>query len=203
MAVTGRMQRHMANGPAIRALSLRFLRAQTWNEARKVLLRFPELLTDAADHEIRCGIAGVLADGNKEAARIYEEHRLFIQYCRVKGLRSVQSSDLWYRVHASMWKNSWPRPDMSVLVPPEAVAPFPNGNLSEVVLAPLRRLINHLMPSQQPKVLVCMPFGDETPLSLQNEFAIKPQYKNPKCLSIYERHIRMNSIIWFHQAILF
>ena len=66
-----------------------FITADTWAGSRRVVEEHPELLTDEADALMGQLIEGVLAQGNTDAARVFEEHRALLHRCREVGLEAA------------------------------------------------------------------------------------------------------------------
>jgi hypothetical protein len=74
---------------ALRALTRtleEFIGARTWDESRRILEAHPELLTDEADALLGQWIAAAQAQGDEEARRILEEHRVLLRRCREVGI---------------------------------------------------------------------------------------------------------------------
>jgi tetratricopeptide (TPR) repeat protein len=74
---------------ALRALTQtleEFIGARTWDESRRILEAHPELLTDEADALLGQRIAAAQAQGDEEARRILEEHRVLLRRCREVGI---------------------------------------------------------------------------------------------------------------------
>jgi CHAT domain/Tetratricopeptide repeat len=63
-----------------------FIEAPTWQASRHVLERHPELAGDEADELLGELGAAARADGDLEAAGVYEEYRELLRHCRAVGV---------------------------------------------------------------------------------------------------------------------
>ncbi|HID86128.1 MAG TPA: hypothetical protein EYP55_01970, partial [Anaerolineae bacterium] len=66
--------------PLLRALT-EFIRAESWDESRRILNRHPELLGDEADALLAHLITAAQTQGDEKAVRILEEHRALLRRC--------------------------------------------------------------------------------------------------------------------------
>jgi hypothetical protein len=100
---------------ALRALTQtleEFIGARTWDESRRILEARPDLLTDEADALLGRWIAAAQAQGDEEARRILEEHRVLLRRCREVGIEEAfaerrRGSELVQTLFAFIQAETW------------------------------------------------------------------------------------------------
>jgi len=89
-----------------------FIGARTWEESRRILEAYPELLTDEADALLGQWIAAAQARSAEEACRILEEHRVLLRRCREVGIEEAfaerrRGSELVQTLFAFIQAETW------------------------------------------------------------------------------------------------
>ncbi|MCB0043998.1 MAG: CHAT domain-containing protein [Caldilineaceae bacterium] len=74
--------------PLLQALN-DFIRADSWNESRRIVQEHPDLLSDEADGLLAQAVDRARADHNQQAATVYAEHLALLRRCRAVGIEEA------------------------------------------------------------------------------------------------------------------